>query len=92
MMMNSLIEELFYSNLNPWYGRGGNGVEKEPMFKIDQSRKDLLATLTDEQKAIFEAYEEASHELADIRELQIFKTGFQYGMRLAFEGTSVENE
>jgi len=88
--MNSLIEELYHSNLNPWYDRGANGVEKKALHNMMESKKRLFESLTNEQRALFLRYESACEELAQIREPEIFKTGFQFGIRLSFEGLQTE--
>lgn len=47
--------------------------------------------MTDEQKEVFQKYENAYSLLSTARESEIFKTGFQYGMRLAVEGIHTED-
>ena len=46
---------------------------------------DLLKTMTDEQKKIFEKFDDCWDELTDINEREIFVYAFKLGMRIAIE-------
>ncbi|MBE6559236.1 MAG: hypothetical protein E7661_09555 [Ruminococcaceae bacterium] len=90
--MSSLIDELFYSSFNPWSDHGATAAEKNPIYDMNQCKKTLFETMTDEQKILFQKYEVAQRSLSQVREPQIFKTGFRFGMRFAFEGLHTEDD
>lgn len=46
---------------------------------------DLLKTMTDEQKVIFEKFDDCWGEYASLAESAIFEYAFKMGMRLALE-------
>ncbi len=84
--MNSstnIIEELWYGNIDPLNG----GIFKSPEMKdliqyIARHREDLEKNLTDEQKEVFEKFDDCNSELNRLSETSIFECGFKLGARL----------
>ena len=58
---------------------------KELMEYTARHHDDLLKTMTDEQKKIFEKFDDCWDELTDINEREIFVYAFKLGMRIAIE-------
>lgn len=57
--MKSMIDELWYGNVSPMDDTRNNTEEmKELMSYIARHQEELMATLTDEQKAIFEKFDD----------------------------------
>lgn len=80
---NNIIEELWYGNIDPLNG----GIPKSPEMKeliqyIARHREDLEKTLTDEQKEVFEKFDDCNSELNRLSETSIFECGFKLGARL----------
>ena len=84
--MRSILEELFYGNVCPNTDcRSQSKETKELMGYIADHHDKLLKELTDEQKEIFEKFNDCYDELTDINEREIFSYGFRLGMRIAIE-------
>ena len=84
--MKSILEELFYGNVCPNTDCRSNGKEvKELMEYVASHHDNLLKTLNDEQKEIFEKFNDCYNELTDINEREIFAYAFRLGMRIAIE-------
>ena len=61
--MKSMIDELWYGNVSPMDDTRNNTEEmKELMNYIARHQEELVATLTDEQKAIFEKFDDCWSE------------------------------
>ena len=80
---NNIIEELWYGNIDPLNG----GIFKSSEMKdligyIARHREDLEKTLTDEQKEVFEKFDDCNTELNRLSETSIFECGFKLGARL----------
>ena len=58
---------------------------KELMEYMARHHDDLLKTMTDEQKEIFEKFEDCRGEYASYDEEAIFEYAFELGARLAIE-------
>ena len=84
--MKSIIKELWYGNIS---GEMMNGEaiaqEKELMEYIVRHRSSLLETLSDEQKEIFEKFQDCWGEYATLAEEAIFKYAFKLGARLIMD-------
>ena len=52
---------------------------------MNRHHEDLMATLTDEQKVIFEKYEDAWTEYSSLSEEAIFVYAFRLGVQLTIE-------
>ena len=59
--------------------------EKEFMEYMALHHDDLLKTITDEQKEIFEKFEDCWGEYANYAEEAIFEYAFKLGMNIAIE-------
>ena len=60
------------------------------MGYIADHHANLLSTLTDKQKEIFEKFNDCYDELTDINEREIFVYAFRLGMRIAIESLSAD--
>ena len=84
--MKSMIDELWYWNVSPMDDTRNNTEEmKELMSYIARHQEELMATLTDEQKAIFEKFDDCLSEYASKAEKAIFSYAFKLGARLTLE-------
>ena len=84
--MKSMIDDLWYGNVSPMDDARNNTKEmKELMSYIARHQEDLMATLTDEQKAIFEKFDDCLSEYASKAEKAIFSYAFKLGARLTLE-------
>ena len=84
--MKSMIKELWHGNINPQEDSRNNSPEmKELMEYMARHRDDLRKSMTDEQKEIFEKFEDCWGEYASYAEEAIFEYAFRLGARLAIE-------
>ena len=84
--MKSIIKELWHGNINPQEDSRNSSPEmKELMEYMARHHDDLLKTLTDEQKEIFEKFEDCWGEYASYAEEAIFEYAFNLGMQIAIE-------
>ena len=83
--MNSVLEELWYGNIVPNENMGLSKEMKENMKKMAQLYDELYSTLGDEQKLLFEKLNDASMELADVSEREIFVYAFRLGAKFTLE-------
>ncbi len=84
--MKSMIDELWYGNVSPQDDARNNTEEmKELMGYIARHQEELMATLTAEQKAIFEKFDDCWSEYSSKAEKAIFSYAFKLGARLVLE-------
>ena len=84
--MKSMIDELWYGNVSPMDDTRNNTEEmKELMSYIARHQEELVASLTDEQKAIFEKFDDCWSEYASLAEEAIFAYAFKLGANLMLE-------
>ena len=84
--MKSMIDELWYGNVSPMDDARNNTEEmRELMSYIARHQEELVATLTDEQKAIFEKFDDCWSEYTSKAEKTIFSYAFKLGARLTLE-------
>ena len=84
--MKNIIDELWHGNIVPQEDSRNNSPEmKELMEYMARHHDDLLKTMTDEQKGIFEQFEDCWGEYASYAEEAIFEYAFRLGARLAWE-------
>ena len=84
--MRSILEELFYGNVCPnTECRSKDKEVIELMRYIADHHSALNETLTDQQKEIFEKFNDCYDELTDINEREIFVYAFRLGARIAIE-------
>ena len=84
--MKSIINELWHGNIVPQEDSRNNTKEmKELISYIARHDEDLDKLLTEEQKAIFEKYQDCWNEYVSLAEAAIFEYAFKLGMSLAIE-------
>ena len=84
--MNSVIKELWHGNIVSQSDSRNNSFEmKQLMEYIARHHDDLLKTMTDEQKEIFEKFDACWSEYASLAEEAIFEYAFRLGMRMGIE-------
>ena len=84
--MRSVLEELYYGNINPSDRdiiRGG--TYSHILNLLTRNEDDLVQTLTQAQQDIFEKFKDCTSELSDKNEMTSFVLGFKLGMRLTVE-------
>ena len=87
--MKSMIKELWHGNINPQEDSRNNSPEmKELMEYMDRHHEDLLKTMTDEQKEIFEKFHDCWSEYASLSDEALFEYAFKLGMQIAIETLS----
>ena len=81
-----LLEELWYGNIEPAeYNTNACSEYKEALRLIAKNEEKLRATLTDEQKEIFEKFDDCWSEYTSYAEEAIFTYAFKLGMQIAIE-------
>ena len=84
--MRSILQELWHGNICPQTDSRNNSPEmKELMEYMARHHDDLLKTMTDEQKEIFEKFDDCWSEYASHAEEAIFTYAFKLGMQIAIE-------
>ena len=84
--MKSILEELWYGNICPETNSRTTTLEmKKLMEHMAQHHDNLMETMTDEQKDIFERFDDCWGEYASLAEKSIFIYAFKLGMQLAIE-------
>lgn len=81
------LEDLYYGNIHP-YERDikKTGRESALLRLVVKNENNLLATLTEQQKKIFQKCKDAESEMHCSFELRSFIEGFRLGMKLTVEG------
>ena len=84
--MKSIINELWHGNIVPQEDSRNNTTEmKELISYIARHDEALEKLLTEEQKAIFEKYQDCWNEYVSLAEAAIFEYAFKLGMQIAIE-------
>ena len=84
--MRSVINELWHGNIVPQEDSRNNSPEmKELMEYMARHHDDLLKTMPDEQKEIFEKFDDCWSEYMSLAEAAIFEYAFKLGARLMLE-------
>ena len=84
--MGKTINELWHGNIVPQEDSRNNTKEmKELISYIARHDEDLGKLLTEEQKAIFEKYQDCWNEYVSLAEAAIFEYAFKLGMQIAIE-------
>ena len=84
--MKSIINELWHGNIVSQEDSRNNTKEmKELISYIARHDEDLDKLLTEEQKAIFEKYQDCWNEYVSLAEAAIFEYAFKLGMTIAIE-------
>ena len=81
-----MISELWHGNIVPQSDSRNNSKEmKELMEYMSRHHGELLETLNEEQKEIFEKFDDCWSEYTSLAEAAIFEYAFKLGMNLAIE-------
>lgn len=84
--MESIIEELFYSNITPSERSYRKAEEYAYILQpVTRNEEKLTETPTEAQQETFEKFKDCASELGDKNEMKSFVLGFKLGMRLAVE-------
>ena len=84
--MKNIINELWHGNIVPQEDSRNNSPEmKELMEYMARHHDDLLKTMTDEQREIFEKLDDCWSEYSSYAEEAIFEYAFKLGARLTME-------
>ena len=84
--MKNILAELWHENINPQSDSRNNTPEmKQLMEYMARHHDDLLKTMTDEQKEIFEKFDDCWSEYASYAEEAIFTYAFKLGAQLMLE-------
>ena len=84
--MKNIIKELCRGNVMPPEDSRQNTPEMQQLLEyISRHNDDLLKTMTDEQKEIFEKFHDCWDEYVSLAEVAIFEYAFRLGARLAME-------
>ena len=84
--MKSIINELWHGNIVPQEDSRNNTKEmKELISYIARHDEALEKLLNEEQKAIFEKYQDCWNEYVSLAEAAIFEYAFKLGMQIAIE-------
>ena len=84
--MKSIINEIWHGNIIPQESDQTNTKEmKELLSYMARHHEDLEKTMTDEQKAIFEKFQDCWNEYMSFAEAAVFEYAFKLGMQIAIE-------
>lgn len=84
--MRSVINDLWHGNIIPQEDSRTNSKEmKELMEYMARHHDSLLKTMTDEQKEIFEKFDDCWSEYMSLAEAAIFEYAFKLGMQITIE-------
>ena len=89
--MRSTLEELWHGNISPETDSRTNTPEmKRLMEYMARHHDNLMTTMTDEQKAIFERFDDCWSEYASLDEKSIFVYAFRLGANIAIDILSAD--
>lgn len=82
----SLLEEFWYGNIEPMeYDTSSCKEYKKLLELICRDEEKLKATMTDEQKELFEKYTDCVREYQIITDYLLFQNSFKLGARIMVE-------
>lgn len=85
--MKNALHDLWLNNTEDFFGRNRDHAKVKGLTAlIQRNREKLCDSLTDEQKAALEKYDDCYAELHDFYFEQIFSEGFRLGTQLALAG------
>ena len=91
--MKNILGELWHGNISPQEDSRNNTPEmKQLMDYMARYHDDLLKTLSDEQRDIFERFDDCWSEYASLAEEAIFVYAFRLGAQMMLDVLSKENE
>ena len=80
------LEDLYYGNISPHERYIKRGSRVDQLVKlICKNEESLTATLTEQQKEIFEKFKDCQSELAGLTERDAFRDGFILAVRIMVE-------
>ena len=89
--MKSILEELWYSTICPETdSRTTTSEMKRLMEYVARHYDNLLNSMTDEQKDIFERFDDCWSEYASLAEKSIFVYAFRLGANIAIDILSAD--
>ena len=81
------LEDLYYGNIHPSERDMNKSGREAALLRLAvKNENDLLATLTEQQKEIYQKCKDAESEMHCASELSSFVEGFRLGMKLTVEG------
>ena len=84
--MSTIIEELFYGNLDPKSEKNNLTAEIKRKLKILVEKEEQFNTLlNDEEKELLSVYSELYGNLLSLSCAEAFVTGYKYGARFTYE-------
>lgn len=82
----SILEKLWCGDIEPTeYDTSSCKEYKELLHLINRNEEKLRATMTDEQKALFDKYMECVVDLHALAECMLFQNSFKLGARIMAE-------
>lgn len=80
------LEELWYGNIEPTeYDTSSCKNYNRVLQLIVKNEKELMDSLTDEQKELFSRYSDCVHELRTMTDCLLFQNSFKMGARIMLE-------
>ena len=81
-----ILEEFWYGNIEPTEYNTSSCTEYTKLQElICRNEEKLRATMTDQQKELFEKYTDCTREFQTITDCLIFQNGFKFGARIRLE-------
>lgn len=80
-----ILEEFWYGNIEPTEYDTSSKEYKKLLELICRNEEKLKATMTDEQKELFEKYTDCVREYQTITDCLIFQNSFKLGARMMLE-------
>ena len=82
----NILEDLWFGNISPWERPfKKNSAYLELLTLIARHYDDLIGRLNDEEKEIFEKYDDCTGEMHNLTEREAFVKGFTLGARIIIE-------
>ncbi|MBR5247098.1 MAG: hypothetical protein IKV25_07005 [Clostridia bacterium] len=82
----TILEDLYYGNIVPADKSFKRGSEYSKLLNLAaRNEEKLSATLTKEQKILFEKYKECCMDMYGIAELEAFVSGMKLGVKIIVE-------
>ena len=78
----NILEEFWYGNIEPAEYEPADRECSKALQLIVRNEEKLLATMTDEQKDLFDRYTEAIREHQALAERMLFQSSFRLGARM----------
>ena len=81
----SILQELWYGNINPSEDKEVSDEEKELVELMARHQEYLISKLKDKELDVFKKYVECVDEYTSLVECQAFEIGFKLAVRLLTE-------